>query len=48
MLTRIYRQYSRSCYRFLRKVAIECLKRFGIYIFFLQVPEADVDLRVEL
>ena len=46
--TTLGRQYGRDCKRFLKAVAIQCLRRFGIYVYFVQVPEPDVELNTEM
>ena len=44
----LYRQYLRDCKSLLKTVAIQCLRRFGIYVYFVQVPEPEMELNTEM
>ena len=48
MTNAMSRKYYRSCRKFLRKVALECLKKYGVYIFIIQVAEPGVNVKTEL
>ena len=42
------RKYNRSCRNFLRKVALTCLKKYGVYLFFFQVAEPGVSVKSDM
>ena len=44
----LYRQYLRDCKSLLKTVAIQCLRRFGLYVYFVQVPEPEMELNTEM
>ncbi|VDB99994.1 unnamed protein product [Peniophora sp. CBMAI 1063] len=42
------KQYDRNCRRLLRDVAMACLKRYGVYVYFLVVAEPGVDVQTDI